>query len=293
MNFKRVENLLRWEIATQARGSFIRIAAIGAVLVLLTLFGWVFSGSPEVSIQGYYFPILIIAGAVMTSGAFREIHEETTRIGSLLRPATATEKIVSKTLVTGIGYWALFSLSILVAYGILQLLALIVFGEPAVSPMADKYDEIQAITHSLPAEMQNWWGPLMRVTQDPTYLAGSPVARALLLGLAGLVAYLPTQAVFMFGSVYFCRGSFGRTLLLAVGWGFTYFMVAGAVARLLLMPYADAITSGELGRAIQQLGVAELAGMIPNPRWMFAIGTTVTVALFWILSWLRLRETEG
>ena len=145
----------------------------------------------------------------------------------------------------------------------------------------------------MPAAFDPWVGPLIRVMSDSLYLADRPVVRAILIGIAGLVVYLPVQATFMFGSVYFKRSSFGRTVLLFAGWSFTYVMVAAVLVRFLIEPYFPAFESNQVGQALERLGPEQIVRMIPNPRVLITLGTVVTTGLFWVLTWLRLRETEG
>ena len=115
--------------------------------------------------------------------------------------------------------------------------------------------------------------------------------------LLAVAAYLVTQSVFLVGSVYFRKLAFVKTALYLVLLGIVLTIVAGlaawfvfrdyAVGRTIMMePYLKELgATGDMERVLRPL--AEKFWL--TARLLFWI---VLAPVGWIISYLRLRETE-
>jgi hypothetical protein len=255
LSLRRLGLLLRRDFSGGYRGVLMAMVAVGGFVILASVVS-AFSRDLGPMHPTLYVQLLFIGGFIVTSLTFRELHLDGQSVFYLTLPGSALEKFLSKLLVTSLGY-AVGSLLFYTAVssaaeGINRLI--FGYGHPFFDPF------------------------------DPT----------ILLAAAG---YLVTQSVFLVGSVYFRRLAFVKTVLYLVLFGIVLSIVTGVALWLVFRDYADGRTivlrpyleelgrSGEMEKAL--LPLAE--GFWRAARLLFWI---VLAPVGWVISYLRLRETE-
>jgi hypothetical protein len=102
---RRLFLLLRRDFAHGYQAVLIAMAAVGGSLLVLSFLSML--GRPG---QEFYSPfyagLLFLGGFLYTSGAFREMHAQGSGAFYLTLPGTTLEKLLSKLLVTSVGYTA-------------------------------------------------------------------------------------------------------------------------------------------------------------------------------------------
>jgi len=100
---RRLYLLLRRDLAHGYRAVLIAMAAVGGVLIVFSFLSML--GRPG---QDFYTPfyvgLLFLGGFLFSSGAFKEMHQQGSGPFYLTLPGTTLEKLVSKLLVTSVGY---------------------------------------------------------------------------------------------------------------------------------------------------------------------------------------------
>jgi hypothetical protein len=103
--------------------------------------------------------------------------------------------------------------------------------------------------------------------------------------LENILEFLGFQALFIFGSVYFRKGAFVKTLL-----------TLGLFALLLVLIGLSifAIFYKETGYYYPSVGIDDwLRGLMSNYEWLSNLQNVIWIFFCWILTFLRLRETEA
>ncbi len=111
LSYKRMLLLLRRDVFSGYKNIAIVIAAIAAILITLDILNFTLfnSGSdPEHHISTFA-AILFIGGFIATSSIFKEIHRSESAQSYIMLPASPLEKVVSRILISNIG-WILLSL---------------------------------------------------------------------------------------------------------------------------------------------------------------------------------------
>lgn len=268
----RFIHAVRHEVTIQYRQILVASGAIAGAMLLFGLLSWL--GGVEIVNVWEGFPLAtVILGVILASNQFNELRTDGHRIAFLLRPATVWEKVGAKVLVSTVFVWA----ALLLAYTAASLLSaglyVIVAGTGSEPVLAAAFGA-------------GTWGILVRDT---------------------LRGYLIIHAVFFFGSVYFRRHTFGRTLLAAVSWLGTYAILAAISVRIIFGRYIEGSYPGS-GHA-RAFGFefgpgesfsfnadmwAEIAPWyLQNPQVLEPVLTTGLIVGLWLLTVLRLRETEA
>lgn len=117
-----------------------------------------------------------------------------------------------------------------------------------------------------------------------------------------LYVYLPVNALFLFGSVYFEKNSIGKVLLSLAVFGIALVVVSGLAGRVIFAQYFQ---NPDIFNQVQN-EIARQSGDDPeqffialfgfSPVLLFTLRHLLTVLWIiglWTLSWLRLRETEA
>jgi hypothetical protein len=111
-----------------------------------------------------------------------------------------------------------------------------------------------------------------------------------------LRAYLPLHAIFFFGSVYFRKHALGHTLLAIVAWAASYAIIAVTTVRIVFNPYFSGVrrvsdsTIFSFESRIEEIFSEGFTSSIDSWAVIFEVAF---VLLFWVLAWVRLRETEA
>lgn len=236
------------------------ISAVGVTgLLLLVSMGKWFDRPVPVDLWQAFPPIMIIAGAIVTSGIFAELGSPGRRIEYLLRPADAWEKVLAKLVLTSLGYWLVMVLAFAIASGLGAILYRILVNGSSITG---------------------------------SFAHGKWVA----IAFDTLRGYLTVHAIFFFGSVYFRKHALGHTLLAVVGWVTSYAIVGVVSVRTIFHPYFSGVR--RLSDSAVFSFQAEIEDVFTNRfldhamLWQILIEVCVIV-FFWGLAWLRLRETEA
>jgi hypothetical protein len=124
---RRLFLLLRRDFAHGYRAVLIAMAAVGGILIVLSFLSML--GRPG---QDFYTPfyvgLLFLGGFLFSSGAFKEMHQQGSGPFYLALPGTTLEKLVSKLLVTSVGYAAAILVFMTGASALSELLNRAVFG---------------------------------------------------------------------------------------------------------------------------------------------------------------------
>jgi hypothetical protein len=100
---RRLWLLLRRDFSNGYRAVLIAMAAVGGFVVLLSVLS-ALGGSQRFLHVGLYVQLLFVGGIVVSSLAFREIHQNGQSIFYLTLPGSTLEKFLSKLLVSSLGY---------------------------------------------------------------------------------------------------------------------------------------------------------------------------------------------
>ena len=272
----RFFHTMRHEGSLQFRNIIITASAVAGSIMLISLLGLV--GDIDVpNVWPAYRIAMPILGVILTSGAFSELRSQGHKIEFLLRPATVWEKTVSKLLISTVFVWV----AVTVAFMVASLLATIAYLVVARGASAGE--------------------AFYRAFADGRWFA---------VAWETFVHYLPAHAIFFFGSAYFQKRSAGRTLLSMVAWTGSYMVAAIITVRIAFnryFGYVNADNSGppahgewrfelELNNGFgtsDALWHEVLPWYVRDPDTTMAVVSVIVVAAFWLLTVLRLRETEG
>jgi len=268
----RTIHVIRHEFYLQSRNIAIASVGVAGVVLLFALLRWI-GGVTPIDLWPVYEEVMALLGVLITIGIFPELRSPGRRIDFLLRPAGSWEKILAKLTVSTVGVWAAVTLAFLAA-SLVGIVLYLVAGGPV------PFDEV-----------------LRYALGDGTWLGGA---------WRTLLGYLPIQAVFFFGAVYFQKHHAAKTLLAIVGWVTSYGILSMVAARIIFhryfveaIPHSGARRFGRFEGPITELNITpqmwrEIAPFyLQNPEALQVIAGVVTVLLFWGLAILRLRETEA
>lgn len=262
----------RYEIYAYFRKIAIASGAIAGTVLIISLLPWL-GGIEVIDLWEGYDGIFVIYGLIFTTGIFAELHAPGRRIEYLLRPATVWEKVGAKLFVSTILLWFILTFAFLLA-SILGVIAYVTVGG------------------GLP------FGEVFRAAFDD--------GRWLETAIRAFGAYLPAQAIFFFGSVYFQKHGAGKTLLSIVAWVASYGIATLVSVRLIFaryfrgeVPHSGARRFGHFEGPLSELDIdtrmwREIAPFyLHDPELLRVVMSVVVVLVFWGLSVLRLRETEA
>ena len=102
---RRLFLLLKRDFVHGYRGVLIAMAAVGGLMLLISLVSML--GRPGGDFyMPFYVGLLVLGGLISTSSAFRELHQPASGPFYLTLPGTMVEKLVSKLLVSSLGFAA-------------------------------------------------------------------------------------------------------------------------------------------------------------------------------------------
>ena len=252
---RRILSLIRLSIIEQRKAVAIAAGAtFGGLLViyLLNLVG----GRAWDFHEGFFPMALTISGTIVTSLAFIDLHLPQKSQAYLMLPVSAAERVVERVLTTNL----LFILAVSLAYGLFSLVAA-------------------------------GLGELLIGRSFGLYL---PVSGE---GLEAIKGYALIHAVFLFGAVYFRRRNLLKTLLSLAVLGMMFAFFAAFLAWIAFGDYREMAAAGLFsGMAIDDALVASqmtrLADLARTAGRVFRFSTYAITPVLWVLTWLRLRETE-
>ena len=252
---RRLGLLLRRDFSAGYKSVFIAMAAVGGFVILVSLVS-AFSRELGPIHERMYYPLLFLGGYIVTSLAFKELHLNGQGVFYLTLPGSSLEKYLSKLLVTSAGY----------AFGSLIFYTAVAAAAEGINRLVFGYGH-------------PFFNPFTRYT------------------LTVVAAYLVTQAVFLVGSVYFRKLAFIKTnlylwlfgivlVILVVVFAWIIFRDYAVGSRIHLEPYFQQLgDSGEMQAVLQPL--AERFLLVAKILFWGALAPVC-----WVISYLRLRETE-
>jgi len=251
--FKRFQRLIRNDLFVQYRTLLIAGGAILGILIFINFLSLL--GNSRVTAPAGFYPLLLFAGGyIISSMAFTDLHHPQKSYLYLTLPCSNTEKFLSRLVLTSVGY----GLATLILYflfsAIISLLSLLLTGYA--SPLFD------------------------------------PFEREIFISLG---VYLVTQSLFLLGAVYFRRHAFIKTVLSLFG-----LLLVLALFTLLILRLSfwndwvnlrddprGLFISSELTKASLESFFIALGQTLKYLFW------TVLAPFFWIVTFLRLKETEA
>ena len=249
--------VFRHELGELLPNLLIITASVPAAALALALLGWFtsFDGVNTFSIWQVFYPAVSIVAALLGVGSFSELHNAGRRVELLLRPVPVWTLVpvraFSRTVLVTAMMALTFSLASIVGAGLHAL-----FATP----------DVRAFFASSIYRAEEW----------------SDCGRWLFGGV------FLSNAVFVFGSIYFRKSPLFRTLLLVAGWGMSYAFVAVIAARTIF---------GRDGRTIDITLRSEFDLLFPllsQNRDLYISLVAIVAALgLYALATLRLRETEA
>lgn len=265
----RFLHVLRHEVVLQFRSLLLTAGGIAGAVTALQLLRWA-RGPRLFNIWVSLGPVMILAGILVTLGVFGEMRDPRRREELLLRPATAGEKVGAKVLVSTVIFAALLT----VAYVVASLLALggflLLGGQGNALVFLDRGRWIQRAAESF-------------------------------------LGYLPVQAMFTFGAVYFRRNPLGRTLLTAVAWLVSYVLLGAIMVQIVFLPYLSGRYSGVAAPRVEGIALDGMEGsLLSGSIWsrivpealaleepLYGLFNIGVVLICWALAVLRFRESQG
>jgi hypothetical protein len=136
-NPRRLGLLLKRDFLIGYRGILITMAASAGFIILVSVLANLGRGSQFQHMQ-LFMPLMFIGGFVFASLAFRELHQGEQSYFYLNLPASPLEKLISKLLVTSVGY----ALGALIFYSLVSLLSeginhlVFGYGHPLFNPVS-------------------------------------------------------------------------------------------------------------------------------------------------------------
>lgn len=255
MSVRRLGLLLRRDFSAGYRAVFIAMATVGGFVILLSVISTLARNLDPMH-EVLYTQLLFIGGFIVTSLIFKELHLNGQSVFYLTLPGSSLEKYLSKLLVSSLGY----------AFGSL-------FFYTAVSSAAEGINRL----------IFGYGHPFF-----------NPFDREVLLAVA---VYLVTQAVFLVGSVYFRKLAFIKTVLYLVLFGIGLTIITGLTGWLIFRDYAVGPRI-HLEPHLEQLGRSgEMEAVLKPLAESFLSAARVLfwsalAPVCWVISYLRLRETE-
>ena len=249
---KRFFHLIKNDILTSYRTLLIAVGAVTGVLLVINVSSALSSDSWSFHLP-FYPLVLFIGGFLLTSSAFAELHHNQKSYVYLTLPCSILEKFLCKLLLTSIGYVA----GSMIFYYIFSAMAaginMLIFG----------------VTYPL-------FNPFHAVI------------------LRCVSIYLVTQSIFLFAAVYFKNHAFIKLLLSLFALSLAIGLFTALAGRIIFWDYFSGF-----GR-IEHFGFADPFAFqdfmksfaITFSKIAEIIFWAVMAPFFWILSFLRLKETE-
>jgi len=126
-NPQRLFLLLRRDFAHGYRAVLTAMAAVGGVLIVLSFLSMLGRAGQDFYTP-FYVGLLFLGGFLFSSGAFKEMHQQGSGPFYLTLPGTTLEKLLSKLLVTSVGYAAAILVFMTGASAVSELLNRAVFA---------------------------------------------------------------------------------------------------------------------------------------------------------------------
>jgi hypothetical protein len=159
---RRFGHLLLREVAGSYRGVLIAMAAVAGAFIVISLLmalGHVMTangrvgGSPDF-LLGFFRNMLFLGGFILTSMAFRELRQNAGGIFYLTLPGSLFEKLLSKLLLTSVGYALGCALFFTATSAVSQLLTTLLFGSgngifDPLDPLVLKMMALYLVTQSI------------------------------------------------------------------------------------------------------------------------------------------------
>jgi len=124
---QRLFLLLRRDFAHGYQAVLTAMAAVGGVLIVLSFLSMLGRAGQDFYTP-FYVGLLFLGGFLFSSGAFKEMHQQGSGPFYLTLPGTTLEKLLSKLLVTSVGYAAAILVFMTGASAVSELLNRAVFG---------------------------------------------------------------------------------------------------------------------------------------------------------------------
>lgn len=107
-------------------------------------------------------------------------------------------------------------------------------------------------------------------------------------------AYLVSQSIFVFGSIFFKKSAFLKTILMAVAFAIVFAIFFAIAGRVIYWgEFARILPSeAEINALIEAFGPTDLAVMERVARVFDYLNWTLVPVFFWLAGYVRLRETE-
>ena len=250
----RILSLMRLLFIEQRRSIGIAAGAVFGALTVIYLLSLL--GGTD-NFHAFFPLVLVVGGTIVTSLAFIDLHLPHKSQAYLLLPVSAVERVIERIITTNI----LFVLAVSLAYGLFSLIAA-------------------------------GLGELILGRSFELYFPFSGE------GLAAIKRYMLLHAVILFGAVYFRRKNLLKTLLSLAILGLTLgFFTAilswisfGSVKELAESGFFSGMAFSGTGLTGQMTRMANLFSSLARVlRFFFIYALT---PILWVLTWLRLRETE-
>jgi hypothetical protein len=126
-NSQRLFLLLRRDLAHGYRAVLTAMAAVGGILIVFSFLSMLGRAGQDFHTP-FYVGLLFLGGFLFSSGAFKEMHQQGSGPFYLTLPGTTLEKLLSKLVVTSVGYAAAVLLFMTGASAVSELLNRAVFA---------------------------------------------------------------------------------------------------------------------------------------------------------------------
>ncbi len=254
---RRIYLLGRLGIAEHIRAMWVALGATSAAFLVIYLLSLALSG--PWNFHDTFFPLALVGGGVVvTSMAFGDLHVPHRSEASLMLPVSAAERVIERILTT----YVLFAVGVTAAYALFSAIA---------------------------AGM----GQLLIGRSMEIYLPVDGPGKTALLRLPRI------HAIYLFGAIYFRRKNLLKTLLTIALIVLTFLILTAGITWASFGDYRNLAESGwfrnlvftddALARLLSQFGaVARAFGRVAELFFRYLL-----TPVLWILTWLRLRETEA
>ena len=235
-----------------ARTPAILIAAGSGVAFILYVLTSIGGGSPNFHMVVY--PImLVLFGYIVSSFAFQEIHDSRAGVYTLTNPGSILEKYVARILLTSVGWAVAVTLAYMLTTIVGAGVARLIFGE----------------SHGI-------------------FLPNSKVI------WETIAAYLLSQSVFVFGSIYFKKSAFLKTILATVVLVMIYGIFFAIAWRVVYWNLFARIfpSEAEINAIMAAIEPQAMGFALTLERILDYVGWIIVPIFFWLLGYVRLRETE-
>lgn len=261
-NPRRLGLLVKRDLVSGYRGIIIAMAAVAGTVLVISVLSMIGGAS---RVEGYYYQyfmqLLFIGGFIYTSISFREMHQGPAGSLYFTMPTSIFEKFLAKLLATTIGFAVGAVIYMTALSAVVELLVRAIFG--------------RGFGFFNPLSLNVLWG---------------------------VGVYVVLQSIFLLGSVWFKKLAFLKTLLAQLVLVIGLAIYASILARILFAPLFH---GNELFPQAQTMINNYFSMTFPNPAavelyWNNATLPIILKVLFWgvlapvcwVITYLRLRETE-